>query len=124
MDTTFGEGSYTAVALADGNASLYIGGQSGVIGGLTHAEVRRSAMAAVAIAERLASSFSPSSPQRLPRPGHVRFHLRPRGALLVSAELGEEDLGEGEHSLSELFYAIHEVIRRLRMVSESLSSGG
>lgn len=124
MDTTFGEGSYTAVALADGNASLYIGGQSGVIGGLTHAEVRRSAMAAVAIAERLASSFSPSSPQRLPRPGHVRFHLRTRGALLVSAELGEEDLGEGEHSLSELFYAIHEVIRRLRMVSESLSSGG
>jgi hypothetical protein len=124
MDTTFGEGSYTAVALADGNASLYIGGQSGVIGGLTHAEVRRSAMAAVAIAERLASSVSPSSPQRLPRPGHVRFHLRTRGALLVSAELGEEDLGEGEHSLSELFYAIHEVIRRLRMVSESLSSGG
>jgi hypothetical protein len=87
-------------------------------------EVRRSAMAAVAVAERLASSFSPSSPQRLPRLGHVRFHLRTRGALLVSAELGEEDLGEGEHSLSELFYAIHEVIRRLRMVSESLSSGG
>jgi hypothetical protein len=43
---------------------------------------------------------------------------------LVSAELGEEDLGEGTHPLSELFYAIHEVIRHLRIVSEHLSPGG
>jgi hypothetical protein len=124
MDTTFGEGSYTAVALADGNASLYTGGQSGVIGGFAHAEVRRSAIAAVATAERLASSCSPSSPQRLPRPGHVRFHLRTREVLLVSSELSEEGLGAGEHPLSELFYAVHEVIRQLRMVSERLSAGG
>jgi hypothetical protein len=121
MDATFGEGSYTAVALVDGGASLYIGRRSGVIGGFAHAEARRSAMAVVATAERLASS---RRREGLPRAGQVRSHLRTREAFPVSTEFSEGGLGAGERPFSELFYAIHEVIRQLRMVSERPSAGG
>jgi hypothetical protein len=120
MDATFGEGSYTAVALADGGASLYIGGRSGVIGGL---HTRRHG-ALPWQRWRQPSGWSLRRREGLPRPGHVRFHLRTREAFPVSAEFSEEGLGAGEHPFSELFYAIHEVIRQLRMVSERLSAGG
>lgn len=124
MDATFeGGGSYTAVALADGNASIYIGEQSGVIGGFAHEPVRKAAKVAVALAEAVASSFSPGVPQAMPAPGCVRLYLRSRAGLLVSPELEEKQLGETRHGLSKLFSGMHEVIGQLRMVDESRDPG-
>jgi hypothetical protein len=119
MDVTFDEGgSYTTVALADGNASIYLGEQSGVIGGISHEDVRKAAAAAVAAAESVTSDFQKGRVSALPKPEFVRFYLRSRNGLLISAEIEEAELGEGNHVLSRLFFAMHDVIGKLRTVEE------
>src|SRR4051812_47928164 len=55
METGFPEGSFTLVALSDGNASIYLSSGGGYLGGGAHETIRKAAQAMVA----LAATFQP-----------------------------------------------------------------
>lgn len=116
-DIQYPEGLVTVVALADGTASIYAGPGSGVIGGHAHEAVRIAAKAAVAAAVEPSSAFRPSVGHEAPLSGSVRFFVHRGTDLRVSEFVSEETLGEGEHSLSPLFYAVQAVIAQLRETS-------
>ena len=117
MDIGFPEGWATIVALADGNASLYLSGGGGVIGGVGHEKVRNAAIAMNQVADTFAKQTKTTTSTPLPKPGEVTFYLlTTRGILTVTAR--EEDLGEERDVLSPLFYAGQDVITQLRLVSD------
>ncbi len=117
MDMGFDRGGATLVALIDGNASLYIGDQSGVIGGFAHERVRVAATAAVKSAEVPAVSFTPSKIEPLPSNGLVRFYALSRTGLLASGLVAADKLAAGAHPLSPLFAAANDVITQLRLTT-------
>ena len=117
MDMGFDGGAATLVALIDGNASLYIGEQSGIIGGFAHEPVRLAATAAVIAAEVPAGSFGPSKIEPLPANGLVRFYALSRKGLVASDVVPADKLAGGGHPLSPLFAAANEVITQLRVTS-------
>ncbi len=124
MDTSFADsGTYTTVALLDGTASIYIGDQSGVIGGFSHPFVRLAAQQAVSLGESYVAQFRPADILPLPKPAHTRFYLLTRTGRVESGEILEENLGHGKHPVSPLFRAMHEVIGQLRIVSEQQKPG-
>jgi len=53
-----------------------------------------------------------------PAVGRVKFYVLTFNGV-VTAEAGKNELGEGKHGLSPLFYAGHEVITQLRQISEA-----
>lgn len=118
MDMGVDDHGATLVALIDGNASLYIGERSGVIGGVAHEKVRRAAAAAVQAAEASAGSFRASGIQPMPPDGAIRFYALARHGLLASEPVAADALTTGEHRLSPLFTAANEVITQLRLSSE------
>ena len=116
MDIGFPEGWATIVALADGNASLYLSGGGGVIGGVGHEKVRQAAIAMNQVADTFVKQTKATISTPLPKPGEVTFYiLTTRGILTATAK--EEDLGEERDELSPLFYAAQDVITQLRLVS-------
>lgn len=117
MDMGVDQGAATLVALIDGNASIYIGEQSGVIGGFAHEQVRLAAIAAVKAVEVPASSFRPSGIEPLPPDGVIRFYALSREGLLASELVPADDLAAGNHRLSPLFTAANDVITQLRLIS-------
>lgn len=118
MDMGFPEGAASLVCLADGNASLYFTTGGGVIGGFAHEKVRLASIAFVQMAKGYREQFSSVKAFPLPVEGRTIFYVRVDGSLL-RAEASENDLGEGRHPLSKLFYAGQEVITQLRSISES-----
>jgi hypothetical protein len=117
METGYPEAAATLVALGDGTASLYFSSGGGVIGGGPHPSINAAARRLVEIAGRHVSELSPTTEFPLPGNGDVRFYvLATTGVLQGGAR--EESLGEGSHSLSEVFFAGHEVITGLREVTQ------
>jgi len=117
METAHPEGATTLVALDDGSASLYFSSGGGVIGGGQHPSINAAARRLVEIAGRHVSELSATSEFPLPGRGEVKFYaLTNNGVLQGSAR--EETLGEGSHSLSEMFFAGHDVITGLREITQ------
>src|SRR5262245_34979877 len=117
METGYPAAAATLVALGDGTASLYFSSGGGVIGGGPQPSVNATARRLVEIAGRHLSELSPTTEFPLPGTGEVRFYiLTANGVLEGSAR--EDDLGAGSHSLSEVFFAGHDVITGLRKVTE------
>jgi len=117
METGYPEAAATLVALADGTASLYFSSGGGVIGGGPHPSVNAAARHLVEVSARHASELSPTTKFPLPDTGDVTFYvLTTNGVLQGGAR--EEILGNGGHSLSEMFLAAHDVIAGLREVTE------
>jgi hypothetical protein len=117
MDIGFPEGWATIVALADGNASLYLSGGGGVIGGVGHETVRQAAITMNQVADPFVKLTTATTSTPLPKTGDVTFYiLTTRGILTATAK--EEDLGEQRDALSPLFYAGQDVITQLRLVSD------
>lgn len=117
MDIGFPEGWATIVAFADGNASLYLSGGGGVIGGIGHDSVKATAVKLVTLANQYISLSTPTTATPLPTTGEVTFNiLTAKGIRTVTAN--ETDLGEERHKLSPLFYAGQDVITQLRLVSD------
>jgi hypothetical protein len=117
MEMGFPKGAASLVCLVDGNASLYLTTGGGVIGGFAHEKVRMASIAFVQMAKGYRHQFSAVKAFPLPVEGRTIFYVRVDGALL-RAEASENDLGEGKHPLSNLFFAGQEVIRQLQSVSE------
>ena len=115
METGYPEAVATLVAVADGTSSLYFSNGGGLIGAGEHE--------AVAEANRrwleTARSFLPQLPTiadpPVPAQGMTQFvAVTPEGLRGIVAP--EEELGEGGHSLSELFYGGQDVITQIRLV--------
>jgi len=117
METGHPQALVTLVSLADGTASLYFGHGGGVIGGGEHASVRQAVQVFIASAEEYRAELVPTSEFPLPDVGRVKFYLLTFSGVLT-ADADENDLGDGGHELSDLFYAGHNVIAQLRGITE------
>ena len=108
----------TVVALGDGTASLYLSAGGGAIGGGQHPSIQAAARRLVALAGRHAAGMTPVREFPLPGPGEVTFYLL-TDAGVRRGGAAERALEAGDHPLSELFFAGHEIITGLREVSET-----
>lgn len=120
METGYPAAVATLVALADGTTSLYFSSGGGIIGAGEHAKVRTAATAFLSVAQQHLSKFAPTEQTPLPPVGAVRFYLRTFDGLR-SADGGEQELGAGQHALSAVFYAAHDVIAAVRESSSAHS---
>ncbi|HLA80786.1 MAG TPA: hypothetical protein VJP78_04015 [Thermoleophilia bacterium] len=118
METGYPEALATLVSLRDGNASLYLGHGGGVIGGGGHENVRRAAIGLVKESAKYLTNMKSTTSFPYPAVGRVKFYVLTFNGV-VTAEAGKNELGEGKHGLSPLFYAGHEVITQLRQISEA-----
>ncbi len=118
METGYPEALATLVSLRDGNASLYLGHGGGVIGGVGHENVRKAAMEFVKVSAKYQTRMKSTTLFPYPAVGRVTFYVLTFNGV-VTAEADKNELGEGKHGLSPLFYAGHEVITRLRQISEA-----
>lgn len=119
MDTVTSDTEWSSlVVLADGSTSLYTSSTFGIIGGGAHETVREAGQVLWQTAEGLLEVFTPSDDTALPPPGSTALRLLrfdgPR--VLVGAD---DELGKGGHPASPVFYAAHEVLGRLRLVTQS-----
>jgi hypothetical protein len=109
---------YALVVLADGSTSLYTSSTFGIIGGGAHETVREAGRLLWETADRLLDVFPASDDTALPPVGSTALRLLrfdgPR--VLVGAD---DVLGSGQHPASPVFYAAHEVLGRLRLVTQS-----
>ncbi len=118
METGYPEALATLMSLRDGNASLYLGHGGGVIGGVGHENVRRAAMGFVRESAKYLTSMKITTSFPYPAVGRVKFYVLTFNGV-VTAEADKNELGEGKHELSPLFYAGHGVITQLRQISEA-----
>jgi len=115
METGYPEAVATLVAVVDGTSSLYFSNGGGVIGAGEHAAVadasRRWLETGGALLPELSAITDPSPPTE----GLTQF-VAVTGEGLRGIVAPEEELGEGRHSLSPLFYAGQDVITQIRLV--------
>jgi hypothetical protein len=118
METGFEDGSFTLLVLADGTTSLYFSNGGGIIGAGTHEKVQKASSTLLAGANHFRKNTKPTSSFPYPLAGVVNFYLMGRnGVTKYSAK--EQELGEDNDPLSQLFYTSHSVISELRQVEES-----
>lgn len=113
METGYPEAVASLVVFADGTTSLYFSNGGGIIGAGEHASVSAASEALLTAAEAHLARLTPVGATPLPAVGRVRFHVRTFTGTL-GAEVSEAEAGEGQHPLSPLFYAAHEVITAVR----------
>lgn len=117
FETGFEQAAVTLAALVDGTTSLYYSTGGGMLGSGSYAPVAQSARRLILEAEEYFQGMVPTNCYPLPDIGQVRFYvLTYQGSF--TAEASEEELGEGNHELSSLFYIAHQVIASLRQISE------
>jgi hypothetical protein len=116
-DTATADGGWhSLVALADGTTSLYTSAAFGIIGAGTHESVRLVSDALLELVEQQLDLFAPDDDNAVPAPGMVAIRaLTFGGRRAVVAPEG--DLGHGRHAASPVFYAVHEVITQMRLVT-------
>lgn len=108
------DGVASIVAFANGNVSLHLNKDGGVMGGGSQAPVRRAVQSLVESAA--AAPLPASDDDRLPAAGEIRITaLTPEGRR--SAVAKERDLESGNHPLSPVFLAANDVITALRNAS-------
>jgi hypothetical protein len=113
----------TLACFADGNASLYYKTGGGMIGGISHENVRKAAQEFTTLARKALPRMRRTATYPLPEPDKVRFYvLTSRG--IYSTETDREALGETESELSALFSSGQEVVAQMREVQEQKSHGG
>ena len=123
METGYPEATATLLAMSDGTTSLYLSHGGGIIGGESHESVRQANAAFIETANGFCQRLKPSQSFPVPEMGHTIFYALTDSGLLTEEAL-ENDLGHGHHWLSPLFFAGHEVITQLRLISEGRDQDG
>jgi hypothetical protein len=114
METGYQEAAATLVAVADGTTSLYFSNGGGMIGAGEHAPVREANRRFLETARSFLAQLSEVSDLSPPSDGVTQFvAVTTEGLRGVVAP--EEELGEGRHSLSPLFYSGQDVITQMRL---------
>lgn len=122
MEMGYPKGAATLVCLRDGTTSLYTSSGGGIIGGGEHAPVvSANAVFLAGLAAHLVT-MRPNTDESLPTAGRVVFRVLTYDGPLTS-EAASDDLGYGRSLLSPVFYAAHQVITELRLISEQESAG-
>lgn len=108
----------TLAAFADGDARLYYKTGGGMVGGISHQNVRQAAQEFVALSRKVLGRMAKVTEYPLPEPDRVRFYvLTPRGVF--STETDRQRLGETASDLSTLFRSGQEVVTQMRQVQET-----
>ena len=114
METGYPQAVATLVGVADGTTSLYFSNGGGIIGAGNHAAVAdanaRWLEAGVAVLQQLSTVTDPP----LPAEGMTQFVAVTRTGLRGDGA-PEDELGEGQHWLSPLFFAAQDVITQIRL---------
>jgi hypothetical protein len=114
METGYPEAVATLVGVADGTSSLYFSNGGGFIGAGTHSAVAEANRRWLEAAAACLSELSVITDPPLPAGGMTQLvAVTPEG--LRGAVAPENDLGEGRHRLSPLFYAGQHVITQIRL---------
>jgi len=115
METAYPEAVATLVAVVDGTTSLYFSNGGGIIGAGTHATVAEASRRWLESGQTALPLLSEIADPPLPGERVTQIvAVTPEG--LRGAVAPEEELGNGEHPLSPLFYAAHDVITQIRLV--------
>jgi hypothetical protein len=117
MEMGYPTATATLLVVSDGTTSLYLSSGGGVLGGHAHQCVRDANAAFLATANQLREQFTPADTCPTPAAGQVIFYALTDSGILT-AEAPEEELGSQRHPLSALFYAGHDVLTELRLISE------
>jgi hypothetical protein len=117
MDWPIGERIATVISLSDGSASVYTTGTFGIIGGISHENVRSAAKKLVKEAERFYDAASTTQDFSYPALDHVQFFLVTFDGVRV-IESDWTRLQTGAASIRRFFDLAQEVITQLRMASE------
>lgn len=118
METGYEKASVTVVALADGNASIYLSSGGGFIGGQRYESVRKAAIAMVHEAARHVQAMQPTKSFPLPENGHTVFYVLTDSGVFTGSG-SEQALGERRHELAPLFHAGQDVITQYRLINEN-----
>jgi hypothetical protein len=115
METGYPEAVATLVAVADGTTSLYFSNGGGVIGAGEHATVADASRSWLETGSSFLPQLSEASDPGPPAEGLTQFVAVTRAGL-KTAVAAEEELGDGRHALSPLFYAAQDVITQIRLL--------
>ncbi len=117
MELGYPQAVASLCAFADGTVSLYISTGGGIIGAGEHPPVREQAERLLTMTETHIADLERADETPFPRVGRVRFYVRTFQSTLT-AEAGEQELGQNHHKVSPLFHAGHAVITQMRLLSE------
>jgi hypothetical protein len=107
----------TLACFADGDASVYYKSGGGIIGGLSHSNVRKAAKELVALSQPAVPRMTPTTTFPLPGEDRVRFYVLTRRAVLT-VETNRQTLGERQNELAALFQSGQEVVAQMRQVGQ------
>jgi hypothetical protein len=116
MDMGLADGTATLLSMSDGTASLYLSTGGGIIGGGGHESVRCVAAAFVRLAGRQQAHMEITEEFPLPSAGRIAFYVLTDSGVFTG-EADEATLVEKTHTFSPLFYAGHDVLTQLRLIS-------
>jgi hypothetical protein len=114
METRHPEAVATLVAVVDGSSSLYFSNGGGFIGAGSHPEVAEASRRWLEKGREFLPELPVITDPPLPLEGMTQFVAITREGLRGVVAV-EEELGEGRHELSPLFYAAQDVITQIRL---------
>lgn len=114
METGYPEAVATLVAVVDGTSSLYFSNGGGLIGAGTHAPVAEANRRWLETGQEFLPQLSAITDPPLPAEGVTQF-VAVTAEGLRGAVAPAEELGQGRHGLSPLFYAGQGVITQIRL---------
>jgi hypothetical protein len=115
MDWPVKDGMMTALAAADGTASIYLSSGGGFIGGgQKYPAIRDAAVNAVLIAASLQTSFQPATTNELPPTGEIFFYIITNGGVRF-ARATETALKDRTSLLRPLGTAMQEIVTQYRL---------
>jgi hypothetical protein len=114
MDLAYAEAVVSLVCTAFGDASIYFSSGGGIIGGGEHTSVRTAVTSLLRESDNAAGQMLAAHGIDYPFVGNVIFYVRKREALLASSEVSEAALAAGTSLLSQLFFAVQNVITQIR----------
>ena len=107
----------TLACFADGDARVLYKTGGGMIGGISHENVRQASREFLALAQRALAGMTKATDRPLPGPDKLRFYvLTQRGVF--TTETDRRILGRAESDLSALYYSGQEVVAQMRQVEE------
>lgn len=118
MEMGVRQAAVTLVALKDGAASLYLSNGGVIIGKAEEKSVSVSAKNLVTVAKDYISKMNKTQDHPLPEIGKVRFYLLAGSGIFASEFLDEQELANGAHQFSGLFYLGREVVTALQNINK------
>lgn len=122
MDMDVNGKTATIISFATGDASLYVSTGGSVIGGGVSQDVASAAKKLVKAATSHLAVMTKVDRQPLPQAGQVIFYVVTREGIYSPGSRSQQALGDGQDSLSPLFYDGMEVLTQMRLLEESQTS--